>query len=132
MRTPDGHHVLEQILAAGRGFGHREHVELAWRLLDGEGLEAARVSAEAALRRVATLHGAPERYHRTLTWAWLELVAAHRDGSATSSFESFITANPRLLERDLLSHHYSAVLLWSERARACWVLPDKAPLPAGR
>ena len=44
-------------------------------------------------------------------------------------FEAFVAAHPRLLERELLSAHYSHERLFSEAARAAFVEPDLLALP---
>ena len=60
----------------GSAFGHREHIHLAWReLRDTTRRGADRV--EAAIRHVAAAHGEPEKFHRTITAAWMALVAHH-------------------------------------------------------
>jgi hypothetical protein len=46
-------------------------VQLAWRYLYGAEPEIAERSMKAAIRHVATTHGAPEKYHETLTIAWV-------------------------------------------------------------
>jgi hypothetical protein len=44
-------------------------------------------------------------------------------------FEAFVAAHPRLLQRGLLSAHYSRGRLFSEAARAAFVEPDLLALP---
>jgi hypothetical protein len=125
--------ILERIVATRGGFGHREHLELAWACLDRyREVDAAHEAVAAAVRHLARRHGMPHRYHETLTRAWVVVVALHRAIAAGDSFDAFIAVHPRLLERDLLSRHYSEPLLWSDAARAQWTEPDLRafPLPA--
>ncbi len=55
-------------------FGHREHVHLAF-------IAARRGDAAGLLRdwitQIAASHGAPDRYHETITTAWAQIVAHH-------------------------------------------------------
>ena len=83
----------------------------------------------AAIRHVAELHGAPDRYHDTITRSWVKLVALHRDASEAGSFDEFITGNQGLLDRRLLDRHYSAAVLHSDAARAGSVAPDRLKFP---
>jgi hypothetical protein len=120
---------LNDVLESDGVFGHRQHVQLAWRYLYGAEPEIAERSMKAAIRHVATTHGAPEKYHETLTIAWVRLVAAHIRSCDAGSFDEFIAANPGLLDRRLPERHYSRATLWTGHARHEWVEPDLLPLP---
>jgi len=122
--------ILERIIATRGGFGHREHLELAWTCLDRYGeVDAAHQAVAAAVQHLARRHGMPQKYHETLTRAWVVVVALHRTLEPGASFDAFLAAHPRLLERDLLSRHYSEPLLWSDAARARWTEPDRCAFP---
>ena len=84
--------ALERILHVRGGFSHREHVELTWTYLDRHGFEDAALAVAAAIRHVARLHGAPNRYHETLTRTWVLLVAVHRSWNPGRTFDEFIAA----------------------------------------
>jgi hypothetical protein len=120
---------LTAILDARGGFGHREHLELAWTYLALSPLDAARRQMSAAVRHVAGMHGAPDRYHETITNSWVLLVETHRRHDTAATFDEFIGRHPGLLDRQLLSRHYSAAVLGSAKARAQWTSPDLRPLP---
>jgi hypothetical protein len=122
--------ILETIIHARGGFGHREHLELAWNYLNGEGTDAAHRKMARAIRVLAVRHGTPEKYHETITRTWVHLVALHRANSRAASFDEFIAENPGLLDSRLLGRHYSRESLGSAAARAGWVSPDLRPLPA--
>jgi hypothetical protein len=83
----------------------------------------------SAIREVAKMHGAPDKYHETITRSWVHLVALHRAENQAGSFDKFIAENPGLLERRLLDQHYSRELIGSHRARAQWTEPDLRALP---
>ncbi len=122
--------ILQRILATRGGFGHREHLELAWTCLDHYDLATAHEAVSTAVRHVAQLHGMPERYHETITRSWVHVVALHRALAPGESFDAFIAAHPRLLTKDLLSRHYSQPVLQSGAARAHWAEPDLRAFPA--
>jgi hypothetical protein len=122
--------VLQGILLARGGFGHREHLELAWSYLRLYSIDEAAEAMAAAIRHVARLHGAEDKYHETITRAWLHLVAVHSQRWGADSFERFMDHNPNLLDSKLIQHFYSRELILGEPARAAWTAPDLRPLPA--
>jgi hypothetical protein len=122
--------VLEAIIGARHGFGHREHLELVWRYLGQHDLATTQNLTEDAIRHVAVSHGRPDKFHRTMTWSWVRLVAVHRQRSSARSFDEFIAAHPSLLDKALLDRHYLPATLGGAVARATWVEPDRLPFPA--
>lgn len=122
--------ILRGIVDRSNGFGHREHIELAWASLGHYDVDHAAETIAEAIQHLASLHGAPGKYHETLTRAWVHVVALHRVTSAARSFDEFIAENPRLLDRHLLDRHYSRELVMSSQARARWTEPDLRALPA--
>jgi hypothetical protein len=125
--TPD--QILHQILARGEGFGHRQHVELTWRYLEDNDRNAAGVLVADAITKVAAAHGEPQKFHATITGAWVRCVAVHRQRWPADTFEKFIERNPELLDAKLLGQHFSRGVLFSDAARAGLVDPDIRPLP---
>jgi hypothetical protein len=91
--------------------------------------EAAEIMV-AAIRHVARLHGAEDKYHETMTRAWLHCVAVHSRRWGAESFEEFLERIPDLLDNGLVGHFYSRELIRSEAARASWIAPDVRRLPA--
>jgi hypothetical protein len=81
------------------------------------------------IRRTARYAGAPQKYHATMTGAWVALVAYHVP-EGPDDFDGFLTSFPGLLDKRLLAGHYSSARLASAEARQAWVEPDLAPLPA--
>jgi hypothetical protein len=121
--------LLEKIIRTRGGFGHREHLELAWTYLRLYPIREAEGVMVAAIRHVARRHGAEEKYHETITRAWLQFVAVHMQRWGAGSFEEFIERNPDLLDVKLVEHFYSRKLIFGEPARVAWVDPDLRPLP---
>ena len=126
--SPDA--VLHEILSRGEGFGHRQHVELTWRYLEEHEPKAAEALVAAAIREVAAAHGAPDKFHATITGAWVRCVAVHRERWPAPTFGEFIERNEALLDSKLLARHFSQELLGSGDARSSQVPPDLEPLPA--
>lgn len=125
-----GLEILHRIVATRGGFGHREHLELAWTCLDRYDIATAHAAVTAAVRHIAAHHGMPDRYHETITRSWVHVVALHRALDPADSFDAFMAAHPVLLTKDLLDRHYSPPVLHSELARAHWAEPDLHAFPA--
>lgn len=127
---PSDLEILEEIIRARGGFGHREHLELAWTYLDRYALPDATDAMIAGIRHLAREHGDEGKYHETLTRAWIHFVAVHRQRWGAQSFDAFLQRNPDLLDGKLIEHFYSRELILSAPARAAWRRPDRRPLPA--
>lgn len=122
--------VPDDLLGPDGEFGHREHLRLAWRELREHDREVALARIETAIRHVAEAHGAPGKYHRTMTEAWAALVGHHLAEEPALTFHEFLERFPALLDGGLLRRHWSAERLATPAARAAWVDPDLRPLPA--
>ncbi|HWX25024.1 MAG TPA: hypothetical protein VN083_08285 [Vicinamibacteria bacterium] len=111
-------------------FHHRDHIRLSWIYLRRLGREAGTRQILDGIRAFAAVHGAQRLYHETITRAWIHLVAGRlEEDPGGESFEDFVTAHPDLLQKTYLHTFFTAGLLGSEKARACWVEPDRCPLP---
>jgi hypothetical protein len=121
--------ILRSVVARRGDFGHREHLELTWRYLERYEADEAQRAIAFAIRQLASAHGAPDKYHETITRCWVHLVALHRAGSEAESFDEFIAENDGLLDGHLLDAHYSPDLISSSRARTRWTEPDLRDLP---
>jgi hypothetical protein len=111
-------------------FHHRDHIRLAWLYLRQNDFSAAALRIEQSIRRFAAHLGISEKYHHTITIAWLRLVAAAmRKTAGNETVENFLERNPELLDQNFLYQFYSREHLFSDRARAGWTEPDLRPLP---
>jgi len=115
------------------GFGHREHLRLAYIYL----VETKSVVDSLELVKNALLgllkHARIEpsaKYHETLTEAWLLAVHhfMHKQGE-TKSADDFINQAPELLNSKIMLTHYSQDVLLSEEAKARFVSPNLEPIP---
>lgn len=110
-------------------FRHREHVRLTWIYLT---LEPADVVAERLCRsllELATSHGKAERFHHTLTVAWVRIIESERRSNPDVPFDALVAVCPSLLDKDAPLSYYSRDRLYSDEARQRWVEPDLKPLP---
>jgi len=111
-------------------FHHREHIRVAWLYLKSSDARRASERMAEGIRRFANHHGATQKYHHTLTLAWMRLVAAALVETPEGyGFEEFLAAHPELKDTKLLDRHYSKELLQSAAACEGWVEPDLLPLP---
>jgi hypothetical protein len=110
------------------GFHHAQHVQVAWWYLRAHPLPEALGRFTTALRAFATAQGKPGLYHETVTVAFM-LVIAERVAAAgrECSWETFAAANADLFswKPSVLDRYYRHETLWSDRARAAFVMPDR-------
>ena len=122
--------LLSRVVPTGGRFGHREHVHLTFLAVRAEGTSVATTKIARWIRHIAEYARAPQKYNATMTRAWTEIVGHHVDADpAVTDFGEFANRYPALLDKRLLSRHYSSVLLASATARCEWVPPDLAPFP---
>ncbi len=120
--------AVENCTFPGADFHHREHVRLAWVYLRRFGAELAEQRVEETIRRYATAQGAPQKYHHTITLAWMRLVEAAQESNPAGGFPEFAAEHPELFRAEALERHYSKARLQTEEARTGFVEPDRAPL----
>lgn len=128
MRDADEFGRLMAEVTTGR-FGHREHVHLTWLAIRRHGESTARRLINDGIRQTTRYSGAPQKYHVTISEAWVQLIGHHVAHAAGSSFDSFAAANPALLDKRLLARFYSTTTLAGAAARTGWVPPDREPFP---
>ena len=105
-------------------FGHREHLLVAWTYLRAAPFEIAATRFITSLKRFATHHGAPGKYHATVTFALLMLLAEAIDEDPKLDFDALMTKRPELLDtRKLLNRYYDLDALDSDKARRVPLLP---------
>ena len=114
-------------------------IEPDQRFYDALGELAAAASAMSeGLRRYTAALGVPEKYHETVTLAWLFLINERRarceDAADRGGWQAFRRANPDLFAAGgrVLDRYYRPDTLASPLARRVFVLPDRAiESPAG-
>lgn len=116
-----------ELTLSAAGFGHREHVRLAFVVLamHGDFGEAA-IHYRRLLRAFRAHHGAHAKYHETITWAYLAIVHARMAQASYADSEAMLAANPDLLDHRagaLAAHYDVAAVTADPLARRVLVLP---------
>ncbi|MFI9331539.1 hypothetical protein ACIGZJ_28875 [Kitasatospora sp. NPDC052868] len=128
-RPADFDALIAEVIATAGGFGHREHVRLTWLAIRRFGVPAATDLVSEGIQRTARKAGKPEKYHATLTQAWVELIGHHAAEHGEEDFTAFADRNPTLLDKDLPTRFYRPETLAGEAAKTGWVEPDLTPFP---
>lgn len=123
--------LMAEVMARADRFGHRQHVHLTWLAVRRYGTRAAVALVSEGIRRTAAYAGAPQKYHATVSRAWVELVGFHLTAGSDDDFDAFVDRHPALLDKRLLARHYRSSTLATAEARSGWVEPDLRPLPGG-
>ena len=112
-------------------FNHRAHLRLAYVYLTEQVTEAAYMSMRDAIHDFLKCNGIDlTKYHDTITRAWILAVRHFMDKTSHSdSANSFIDQHPEMLDSKIMMSHYSAEVLFSDKARAEFVEPDLDPIP---
>ncbi|MGD0062641.1 MAG: hypothetical protein ABSB76_04265 [Streptosporangiaceae bacterium] len=122
--------ILPAITGPSGQFRHRQHINLAFLAVRRYGMPDATGKICTWIRQIAAYERAPQKYHYTVSRAWVELVAHHlAEDAECADFEAFAARYPALLDKRLLSQHYRSATLAAEPARHGWVEPDLRPFP---
>ncbi|WP_437980384.1 N-acetyltransferase family protein [Sorangium sp. So ce117] len=123
--------AIEDAAIEQRDFSHARHLLLALHYVRAHGPEGAIARMRSALQAFNARHPPTNGYHETITVAWLTLVARHaaeHRGAAVHDLAEGLLDRHR--SSKALFAHYSRARLLSDDARAAFVAPDLAPLPA--
>ena len=112
-------------------FGHREHVAVAYELLDRYPFDDALDHFSRGASDLARRAGAPQKFHVTVTGALMRIIADDRNRGKGQSCGDYLDSEPPVLHDAMgaLGRHYSPERLWSDAARRSWLAPDLLPLP---
>lgn len=109
-----------------KSFSHEKHIHVGWLYVCR--FERAEAIARFAgrLKDWATSLGIVGKYHETITWFFMLLIAERQTSQQAGSFAEFIAANPDLIGKDpsILELYYKPETLRSAYARKHYVLPD--------
>ena len=116
--------ALEACTLEEQDFNHAGHVRAAYIYLQSGDFVESLTRMRRAIRKYAGSLGKPDRYHETITVAYLaliqQLLCERGDGGG---WTAFARSAPELFEPDLLLKFYSKAQLESELARRIFVLP---------
>src|ERR1700675_4451441 len=124
--------ALESCELAESDFGHAAHVRAAYLYLQEFDFAEALGRIRRAIRSYAEHLGKPDRYHETITVAYVALIQQHicerGDGGG---WTAFARANSELFQPGLLRHFYPKAQLESDLARTVFLLPRSVTEIAG-
>jgi hypothetical protein len=109
-------------------FHHADHLHAAWLYLTRFPATEAIAKFSEALRAYATSLGKADRYHETITWAYLLLLNERiRRPQPLASWEQFAAAHSDLFDwkNSILLRYYRTETLRSELARRVFLMPDR-------
>jgi hypothetical protein len=106
------------------GFPHREHVRMAFAMLQRYDFAESVLHYSRALRTMTARAGKPEAFHQTVTVAFLSLIAERLEDGEWRDFAAFARDNPDLLDKGSVARRYRPERLASERARRTFLLPE--------
>lgn len=122
--------ILPEITDPGGAFRHRQHIHLAFLAVRRYGMPEAITRICEWIQRIAAYERAPQKYHHTVSRAWVEIVAHHVDADpGCADFGAFAARHHALLDKRLLTMHYRSSTLAAAAARRGWVEPDLLPFP---
>jgi hypothetical protein len=122
--------ILPALSGPSGQFGHREHIGLAFWAVRRYGMPDAAERVCAWLQQLTAYQRTPQKYHHTVSRAWMEIVAHHVAADPDcADFAAFTSRFPTLLDKRILTRHYRSATLASVQARHDWVEPDLLPVP---
>ncbi len=125
-----GEDLIEQFESGATApgtFHHADHVRLAFEYLRRYPALQALEKFSAALQRFAAAQGKAQRYHETITWAYLLLIRERMArGGCLQSWKEFAEHNEDLLawKNGVLERLYRKETLDSDLARTTFIFPD--------
>ena len=105
-------------------FRHRDHVGVAYEMLQSYDFLDATVKYAENIKSIAAKAGVAEKINATITFAFLSLKAERIETTQHSNYDDFISQNPDLMSKDVLAKWYSPERLRSDLARNVFLMPD--------
>jgi hypothetical protein len=116
--------ALESCELPERDFGHAAHVRAAYLYLLEADFAGALERIRRAIRNYAKHLGKPDRYHETITVAYVALIQQHIcERGNGDGWVAFARDNSELFQPRLLRQFYPQAQLESEIARRVFLLP---------
>ncbi len=108
---------------AEEDFDHTAHVRAGFLLIRQLGFARAVPPYCAALQALTRRFGVPEKYHETITIAFLALISERLGDNPNIDWQGFQQNNPDIFQKDALKAYYSSAQLASPAARTMFQLP---------
>lgn len=111
-------------------FDHLGHIRLGWLYATQNALPDAISKTCDGIQRFAGSLGAHDKFHYTLTEAFVRLIALRQAESPAISFDQFLNQNTDLVDNalNLIHQHYSEALLATNDAKRHSVVADLLPI----
>ena len=109
-------------------FHHADHLHAAWLYLTRFPMTEAIARFSWTLRSYVASLGKADRYHETITWAYLFLLNERiRCSQSVRTWEEFAAAHSDLFDwkNSILLKYYREETLQSEIARRIFIMPDR-------
>jgi hypothetical protein len=124
--------ALESAALPEAAFDHAGHLRAAWLYLRDGSFPDALARMSRALRAYAAARGKPDRYHETVTVAFLAVINERlRTRGDGGGWPGFLAENHDLLDRRFLTHYYRPETLASPQARRVFILGEFRERPYG-
>src|ERR1700682_6845839 len=104
-------------------FPHREHVRLGYEMLGRYSFGEAVARFSRGLKLLAAKSGRPERYHETITVAFLALIGERRIQRKHDNWREFKATNSNLLDKHCLVRWYERAQVGSYLVRGAFCFP---------
>jgi hypothetical protein len=116
--------ALESCRLPENEFGHAAHVRAGYVYLRQTDFPGALARIRRAIRNYATHLGKPDRYHETITVAYIALIQQHLyERGDGGGWAAFARDNGELFQPGLLRRFYPPAQLESDLARKVFLLP---------
>jgi hypothetical protein len=120
--------ALESCTLPESDFGHAAHVRAGYLYLRQSDFAGALARIRRAIRNYAQHLGKPDRYHETITVAYVALIQQHiYERGNGGGWHAFARGNCELFQPGLLRQFYPRAQLESDMAREVFLLPHSAP-----
>jgi hypothetical protein len=129
MTDQDFLHAFETTCLKEEDFDHAAHVRAGFLLIQRHGFVCALAHYCTALRALTAYYGAAEKYHETITIAYLSLINERMAPAPDIKWENFKAAHPDLFTKDALSAFYTPAQLARADYRAVFHLPRPGKTP---
>ena len=106
-----------------RDFPHREHVRIAYEMLQRYSFGETASRFAQGLRHLARKSGKAQLYHETITLAFLAAIGERMRANHYLDWRQFAAANPDLLDKEALRRWYPRRQLETQLARETFCLP---------
>lgn len=128
MTDADFLRALETCVLPESEFRHAAHLRAAYLYVQQADFVGALERIRRAIRNYATHLGKPDRYHETITVAYVALIQQHIcERGNGGGWVAFARDNSELFEPGLLRQYYPEAQLKSDIARKVFLLPHSSP-----